>query len=88
MTKEARIYNGERQSLEQMVLKKLDKRMKLGHFLISYTKLNSKQIKDLNMRPETIKLLEEENMSSNLVDFNLSHIFSTCLLRQGKQKQK
>ena len=73
-----------------MVLRKLDsycKRMNLEYFLIPYTKINSKWIKDLNVRPEMIKLLEE-NIGRTFNDMNQSRIFYDPSSRVMETKTK
>ena len=61
--------------------------MKLEHFLIPYTKINSKWIKDLNVRPDTIKLLQE-NIRRTLFDINNSKILFGPPAREMEIKTK
>ena len=61
--------------------------MKLEHSLTPYTKINSEWIKDLNVRPDTIKLLEE-NIGKTLYDINHSKIFFDPPTRETEIKTK
>ena len=61
--------------------------MRLEYFLTPYTKINSKQIKDLNLSPETIKLLEE-NIGRTLFAIYHSSIFGDLSPKAKEIKAK
>ena len=63
------------------------KRIKVDHFLTPYTKINSKQTKDLNVRPEVIKILEQST-DSNVTDISSTNVFLDMTPKAGETKAK
>ena len=63
------------------------RKMKLDHLLTAHTRINSKCIKDLNARPETIKIIEE-NIGSKISDIAHSNILSDISPQARETKEK
>ena len=91
LTKEARIHNRAKTAssinFSWANWTATFKRMKLEHFLTPYTKINSKWNKDINVRPENLKLLQE-NLGRTLDDINQSKILYDPPLRAMEIKTK
>ena len=63
------------------------RKLKLDPFLTPYTKINSRWIKDLNIKPNTIKILEE-NLGKTIQDIGIGKDFMTKTPKQWQQKAK
>ena len=91
MTKEARIYGGEKPisstSGAGETVPATCKRKELEHSLTPYAKINPKWIKDLNVKPDTIKLVKV-NIGRDIHHSNNIFFFWISLLKQKKEKQK
>ena len=80
MTKKTTIYNGKKtissiNGIEKTIV--TCKRIKLDYYPTSYTKINRKWIKELNVRPETMNILEE-NTGDTLFDIGLRNMIFIC----------
>ena len=62
-------------------------KMKLDHFLIGHTRINSKWVKDLSVRPETIKILEE-NVGNKILDIAHGNILLNISPQARETKEK